>query len=555
MKKLNYSWKVAGFALLFGLSMGLQSCDQVIDNPLSPVQPVPETPATPATPKATVAGTTITIENCATTKDVNDLLNSADVKKVFAQTATLDSLGNTQTIEVIVKGGVEIADAIVLPSTAFDPRIQITFNDAFTKAEKDLTIKNNNDNTNRFTVKLPDSDSGINLDLTLADYTGSNYITGKAVLNSIKAAVVTPDTNSVWNTRADLNISENITIKAYDFNKQKSVFYNVFGTNPIEAVVLHNTNTDNSCYKKGFRADNVNWEYETCYVPNAIVAAGETIGIWPSSQLSTAKKIFLEKGAELNIWTNSDPDDQYTSYTATIESIEGADRSAKYLNSDTESYSWWDGNGKEHKVIYKIGSISNVTIPNFWGYLPGNVSNVTFGLIDNGSAVYLPSSMKSVSGIDFSCNVYIDVPVATSGMSKFEFNGTNFGASSNRIFLNPESEIYLKDASGNIIYVTVYVWKDKDGAIHTDTTNPSGNAKFDSMIRQFERPAYDTVKYEDFKAYIAFVGCKVDGKDLDSALLTPMVTTGSFGTGSQVIYQIGYNSNYRLSDSGVLVAF
>ena len=102
MKKLNYSWKVAGFALLFGLSMGLQSCDQVIDNPLSPVQPVPETPATPATPKATVAGTTITIENCATTKDVNTLLASADVKKVFTETATTDDDGITQTIEIIV---------------------------------------------------------------------------------------------------------------------------------------------------------------------------------------------------------------------------------------------------------------------------------------------------------------------------------------------------------------------------------------------------------------------------------------------------------------------
>ena len=94
MKKLNYSWKVAGFALLFGLSMGLQSCDQVIDNPLSPVQPVPETPATPATPKASVKGSVITIENCADTKDVNTLLSSDDVKKVFAQTATVDSLGN-----------------------------------------------------------------------------------------------------------------------------------------------------------------------------------------------------------------------------------------------------------------------------------------------------------------------------------------------------------------------------------------------------------------------------------------------------------------------------
>mgnify|MGYP007069886702 CR=1 FL=1 len=52
-----------------------------------------------------------------------------------------------------------------------------------------------------------------------------------------------------------------------------------------------------------------------------------------------------------------------------------------------------------------------------------------------------------------------------------------------------------------------------------------------------------------------FVGCKVDGKDLDSKLLSPMVFQQSFGDGSQVIYQIGYNSNYRLSDSGVLVAF
>jgi hypothetical protein len=163
--------------------------------------------------------------------------------------------------------------------------------------------------------------------------------------------------------------------------------------------------------------------------------------------------------------------------------------------------------------------------------------------------------MKSISGFDFNCDVTIDVPVAATGMTTFEFNGVNFGASSNRIRLNPESNIYLTDASGNVIYVTVYVWKDKDGVVHTDTANPSGNAKFDYMIRTFEQPAFDTVKYEDFKAYLAFVGCKIDGKALDSTLLSPMVSQQSFGDGSQVIYQIGYNSNYRLSDSGVLVAF
>ena len=562
MKKLNYSWKVAGFALLFGLSMGLQSCDEMIDNPLSPTQPTSQqtTPATPATPKATVKGSTVTIENCATTKDVNTLLASADVKKVFTDTeySYYDSI-NAQTvyntIEVIVKGGLETADAIAIPGTGHNPKIQLTFNDAFTKAEKDLAIKNDAGNTNTFTVKLPDSDSGINLDLTVTNNTWNNYVTGNAVLNSIKGSVITPDTN-YWKgyALADIHISGNTTIKAYDFDKQEQVFYYVSGTNPIEAVVLNSKNTDNSCYKKGFAAQNVQWDYETCYVPNAIVAAGETIGIWPSSQLSTAKKIYLEKGAKLNVWTRGDADDQYTEYTPTIESIEGADRSAQYLNGETESWSWYDANNKEHKVIYKIGSISNVTIPNFWGYLPSNVSNVTIG--DNsGDRVYLPSSMKSISGLDFNCDVRIDLAVAETGMGQFTFENCNFGASSNNIGFTPESRNYLKDASGNVIYVTVYTWKDKDGVIHTDTKNPSGDAKFDYMVSQFEQPAFDTVKYEDFKAYLSFVGCKIDGKDVDSKLLSPMVYQQDFGDGSQVIYQIGYNSNYRLSDSGVLVAF
>lgn len=572
MKKLNYSWKVAGFALLFGLSMGLQSCDEIIDNPLSPTQPTPETPAAPVNPKATVKGTTVTIENCKTTKDVNTLLNSDDVKKVFAQTATLDSLGNTQTIEVIVKGGVEIADAIVLPSTAFDPRIQITFNDAFTKAEKDLTIKNNNDNTNRFTVKLPDSDSPIGLDLTLADYTYNNYLKGKAVLSSIKTSVVTPNKWEEGNDpkwiKTDITISEDTKIQAYDINNQKDVYFYVTGTNPIEAVVLHEKYAtddtygtiwnDITCYKRGFRAENVDYDNENCYVANAIVATGESLWIWPSSVQSAAKKIFIQKGAELGLSERQDDEIETEFFTASIESIEGADRSAKFLNDQTASYGelryWW-ASPKWCNIKQEVGSISNVTIPRWWGNdLPTNVSNVTFGAIDNGASITIPSNVKSVSGIDFNCNVDIELTVAETGMNQFIFENCNFGASSNNIRFIPQSDIILKDASGNPILITVYVWKDKDGVIHTDTKDPSGDAKFASWVNTYTRYATDDVKYEDFKAYMSFVGCKIDGKTLDSTLLSPMVWQQSFGTGSQVIYQIGYNSNYRLSDSGVLVA-
>lgn len=557
MKKLNYSWKVAGFALLFGLSMGLQSCDEIIDNPLSPTQPTPETPAAPVNPKATVKGSTVTIENCKTTKDVNDLLNSADVKKVFAETTTLDKDGNTQTIEIIVKGGIETADAIVLPSTAFDPRVQITFNDAFTKAEKDLVIKNNNDNTNRFTVKLPESDSGINLDLTVADNCYDNYVTGKAVLNTVKASVVTPDTTCIWCTYADLTFSENILIKAYDFDKQKNVRYYVTGSNPIEAVVLGN-NANTTCYKKGFMAENVEWDWETCYVPNAIIPAGTTVWVWPASELSSAKKIFIEKGAELGLNERQDNEVETDFYTASVESIVGADRTAKFLNDQTASYGelryWW-ASPKWCTIKQEVGSISNVTIPNWWGDdLPTNVSSVTFGAIDNGASITIPSDVKSVSGIDFNCNVNIELTVAETGMNQFTFENCNFGASSNNIRFVPESDIILKDASGNPILITVYVWKDKDGVIHTDTKDPSGDAKFASWVNTYTRYATDDVKYEDFKAFMSFVGCKIDGKTLDSTLLSPMVWQQSFGTGSQVIYQIGYNSNYRLSDSGVLVA-
>jgi hypothetical protein len=553
MKKLNYSWKVAGFALLFGLSMGLQSCDEIIDNPLSPVQPIPDTPAAPATPKATVAGTTITIENCKTTKDVNSLMSDAAVKKVFAETATLDDNGNTQTIEIIVKGGLETADAIEIPATSFDPNVQITFNDAFAKAEKDLAIKNNAANTNKFTVKLPDSESPINLDLTV-NTTWDNHVIGNAVIGAVKSATTVADT---WGS---VRCSSGIKFKTFDPDKQADVqFYMSEGA--VEAVILngYNAATDTGgswkeCLKRGFRVDKAMSDEDNIFTPNAIIAEGTYVYLAPRSYESKAGTITIQKNAELQLGEYTETENSLSHYVLNVNSIVGADRSAKYINSQTEDYVWVDGNNKVHNVRYNIGSISNVTIPNFWGYLPSNVSNVTFGLIDNGSAVYLPSNMKSVSGIDFSCNVYIDVPVASTGMSTFTFENTNFGASSNRIILNPESEIYLTDASGNIIYVTVYVWQDKDGVIHTDTANPSGNAKFDFMIRTFERPAYDTVKYEDFKAFIAFVGCKVDGKALDSTLLSPMVTTGSFGTGSQVIYQIGYNSNYRLSDSGVLVA-
>jgi len=555
MKKLNYSWKVAGFALLFGLSMGLQSCDQVIDNPLSPVQPVPDTPATPATPKATVAGTTITIENCADTKDVNGQLATDAVKDVFAKTATLDSLGNEQTIEIIVKGGIKIADAIAIPKTAFGPHIQLTFADAFTEAKSALTIKNNEANAGRFTVKLPDSESPINLDLSVNDnvYWPDNVVTGNAVLGGIKTTCT--DTLSSTN----IKLKDGIKINAYDGDAQTRTWL-YMNDNAIDAVVL-NGGKDGSfygftCYKRGFRAARAYGDDDEIYAKNAIIAEGTAVSIWPSTPESKANTITIQKNAQLRLAEETDDEITTSHYTANINAIVGADRSAQFTNSHTESYARWDGNGKQHNVIYNIGSLSNVTIPNWWwDYLPSNVSNVTFGTIDNGACVLIPSSMKSISGIDFNCQVRIDLAVAETGMGQFTFENTNFGASSNTIGFVPESDIYLKDASGNVIYVTVYVWKDKDGVIHTDTTNPQGNAKFDSMINQYERPAYDTVKYEDFKAYLSFVGCKVDGKDLDSKLLSPMVYQQDFGAGSKVIYQIGYNSNYRLSDSGVLVAF
>lgn len=556
MKKLNYSWKAAGFALLFGLSMGLQSCDEIIDNPLSPVQPIPDTPATPATPKATVKGSTVTIENCKTTKDVNDLLNSADVKKVFAETTTVDSDGNPQTIEIIVKGGLETADAIAIPATAFAPKVQLTFADAFAKAEKDLTIKNDAANQGQFTVVLPDSESPINLDLAVNENNDwpENIVTGNAVLGGIKTA--NNDTTS-WG--AAIKLKDGIKIKAYDSDKQNlTTLY--MNDNAIEAVVL-NGGKDGvtnwfGCYKSGFRAYNASGDEGNIYAKNAIIAEGTSVGLWPRSTESKVGTVTIQKNAGLYLNEETDDEIATSHYTLNIDAIVGADRSAKYNNNHTESYAWWDANGRQHNVRYNIGSISNVTIPNWWWqYLPSNVSNVTFGTIDNGACVLIPSSMKSISGIDFNCDVRIDFSVAETGMNQFIFENTNFGASSNNIRLNPESQIYLKDASGNVIYVTVYVWKDKDGVIHTDTKDPSKDAKFASMINQYEQPAFDTVKYEDFKAYLSFVGCKIDGKDLNSTLLSPMVGQQSFGAGSQVIYQIGYNSNYRLSDSGVLVAF
>lgn len=557
MKKLNYSWKVAGFALLFGLSMGLQSCDQVIDNPLSPVQPVPETPATPATPKATVAGTTITIENCATTKDVNTLLASADVKKVFTETATTDDDGITQTIEIIVKGGLETADAITIPATGQAPNIQLTFADAFAKVEKDLAIKNDAANAGNFTIALPDSESPINLDLTV-NPTWRNYLVGNAVIGVAKAATTTAGS---W---GDINCKSSIKFKTFDPAKVTDVNFHM-SEGAVEAVILtgynaaENTGNDwKECLKRGFPVDKAWSDEDQIFTPNAIIAEGTEVYLAPRSYESKAGTITIQKNAQLRLGQYLDAEDNYLEYVLNVDAIIGADRSAQYLNSATESYAYWDGNGKQHNVRYNIGSISNVTIPNFWRTLPGNVQNVTFGIVGNGSYVTLPSSMKSVSGIDFSCNVYVNVPVAETGMTTFEFNGVNFGSSDSEIFVNPEAQKYLTDANGNVIYVTVYVWKDTDGVFHTDTTNPAGNAKLDTVIETFERAAYDTVKYKDYKVYLAFVGCKVDGKDLDSKLLSPMVDNwwaeGSFGDGSQIIYQIGYNSNYRLSSSGVLVA-
>lgn len=562
MKKLNYSWKVAGFALLFGLSMGLQSCDQVIDNPLSPVQPVPDTPATPATPKATVAGTTITIENCATTKDVNTLLASADVKKVFTDTeySYYDSVAARtiyNTIEVIVKGGLETADAIAIPATGHNPNIQLTFNDAFAKAEKDLAIKNDVANTSKFTVKLPDSESPINLDLTVNPGT-TNTVAGNAVLGGIKTA----STDTTW--WASIKLNDGIKINAYDGDKQNLVDLTM-NDNAIEAVVL-NGGKDGAmygftCYKRGFRANKAWGDDDQIYAKNAIIAEGTSVSIWPSTPESKANKITIQKNASLYLDERQDDEVGTEWFTASVETIEGADRSAKFLNDQTATHGetkWVSGAWKWCNVKQEVGSISNVTIPDWWDYLPSNVKNVTFGTIDGGDRVYLPSSMKSISGIDFNCDVRIDLAVSETGMNQFTFENVNFGASSNKIAFLPESNIYLKDASGNVIYVTVYTWKDKDGVIHTDTTDPSGNAKFDSWVGsgQYVSPAYDNVKYQDFKAYLSFVGCKVDGKDLDSNLLSPMVNQQDLGSdGSQVIYQIGYNSNYRLSDSGVLVAF
>ena len=547
MKKLNSSWKVAGFALLFG--MALQSCDQVIDNPLSPSQPIPDTPAEPAKPTVAISythtkwvpdwtkATTATITGCADTKDVNGLMANDSIKKLFTNA--------TESIEIIVKGGIKIADAIAIPAALSGTDVQITFADAFTEAKKDLTIKNNAANDGKFTVKLPDSESAINLDLAVTP-AGYNTLIGNALVGAIKTASTAEDS---W---AYLNIKNGIKIATFDPNKQtKMDFFAAAGA--IDTVILTGGKTDDNgdnrswfdCGKNGFPLWNVYNGEETYCTPNAIIAEGTNVGIYPRSYQSKAGIITIGKNATLEITSQSDPEDNNQWYFLAADQIKGADRSAQLLNDVvTTNYSWWPT--VRH---FNIGNIDNVTLPNLTGDLPANVTNSTFE-----NTVNIPETVSSVENLVFNGNVNLAIPASANGTYTFTFSKCGFANKSwnNRIYISDVSDIPVLDESGKQVEYTMYVWTDKNGTYHYSAADPSKEEGFNKIEWTEQHKAFDSVTYKDFRTTVAFDGCKSGAQDLTSATLGNLVSVKEFDENAPVFYSID-GVAYRMTDSGVLV--
>ena len=470
MKKLNSSWKVAGFALLFGLA--LQSCDDIIDNPLSPSQPIPDTPAEPAKPAVAISyntkswakATTATITGCATTTDVNTLIAGDSIAKLLANA--------TKSVEIVVKGGVKIDGAIAIPAAANAPEIQLTFEDAFTEAKKALTISNADDNSGDFTVKLPDSESAVDVTLTVSSQGAwsNTTLTGNALVGTLAYSAA----NDGWR---ELVLKPGIKIAKYDDSKILGQIA-APAADIIDAVVLNDG--DNKEYNKnGFDVSNIYIQdsEDEIRAKNAIVAEGAEVWVYPKSRESNAGTITVSKNAKLHLnegCAKKDNDDNKWYSYGGAEKIVGAEGAVVYGPVAAED--WGNGLGR----FLNYGSIEDVTLDDAWK-ISSNVKN---------------STVKS------NVNVF----------SAATFDGCTFS----------DGNINMVTYASSTSY-TLYVWQDTDGKAHYTTTDPTNEASYDPEHGYWTQYVSGISSTDIKDVVLTFKSCKRGADALTNINLAPIV--------------------------------
>ncbi|MCH5309831.1 MAG: hypothetical protein J1E58_08195 [Prevotella sp.] len=465
MRKNIFSWKsLAGLTLLFGLTIGLSSCEQVeVDpNPSNPGQT--EKPVEPSTG---VNGASIVI-TAAKINQVNDslYLHSTDAKykgSLAEKFAKILADEDVEEITITVESaGLEMENGgkVTLPQGQNDRPFNLVFTSTFKKSVGQLVIEDKN-SLHNLNITLPSGDFGkLKID------------TEYSVVNVKSAGTTYVEFSSASNERAvTLGNGVKATIDEIDANVKGS---------EVEALIFKTSETATT-EKSGVKTKVKNGN-NFVYAKNLVIrGTGVTVsGISGKDAIENPlNKITVENNSTLTL------------NGVANEIIGVLDADGKINNTTVTVSTYSDNTYKTNDTYFKaIKKISNVTVT-------GDCTVTALPEISNSKLKFgsynFSSAMTSVAGLEFVAKntntyFYINVPAQGDASSYvFSFSNAKFPTNSHfniwDIAENPET-----DGNGDAISVTWYVWYEYDSngnKIQTGTRNYDYWAETEAAINNY----------------------------------------------------------------------